>query len=41
MPSNEAQWFWFIFFAGGAFGGWLLIPLALIEFWHRMFDGYK
>ena len=35
MPENAPQWFLFLFFAGGALGGWMLIPLVIIEFWHR------
>jgi hypothetical protein len=33
MPATEAQWFWFAFFVGGAAGGWLLLVLAIMDFW--------
>lgn len=35
MPETFAQWLWFVFFAGGALGGWasliLITPVALDE----------
>lgn len=33
---TEAQWAWFLFFAGGAAGGWLLLILAAIDFWRSI-----
>lgn len=35
MPHTTDQWLWFIFFAGGAIGGWLMIPIALSEIWRK------
>ena len=29
MPETPAQWAWFVFFAGGAIGGWLAAVLAV------------
>lgn len=35
MPSNSAQWIWFVFFAGGSIGGWLLLALSISEILRR------
>ena len=31
MPANNAQWAFFLFFAGGALGGWMVLVLLAIE----------
>ena len=33
MPSNPVAWIMFIFFAGGALGGWVVLYLFLREYW--------
>jgi formate hydrogenlyase subunit 3/multisubunit Na+/H+ antiporter MnhD subunit len=32
MPSNTAQWIWFIFFIVGTVGGWAFIGTLIYRF---------
>jgi hypothetical protein len=36
MPNTAEQWVWFMFFAGGALGGWMIVCLLAIEFWRKV-----
>lgn len=38
MPENILGWIMFVFFSGGALGGWMILYLAAREFWK---DGAK
>lgn len=31
MPETGAQWLWFVFFAGGAIGGWTALLLRALD----------
>ena len=31
MPTNWVQWAWFIFFSGGAVGGWLMVLVCTLH----------
>lgn len=33
MPSSNAQWVMFMFFAIGAIGGWLILGILALEAW--------
>lgn len=33
MPANDIQWAWFLFWAGGALGGWLVLAILALEAW--------
>lgn len=33
MPTTDAQWLWFLFFAIGAMGGWLILGILAVEAW--------
>lgn len=32
MPTNNAQWAFFLFFAIGALGGWMLLGMMALDF---------
>jgi len=33
MPQNDIQWLFFLFFAIGALGGWLILGILAVEAW--------
>jgi hypothetical protein len=41
MPETLAQWAWFLFFAGGAAGGWLVLAILAGQFWIGFKKGWR
>lgn len=33
MPETLVQWLWFVFFAGGSLGGWVVMLALGYEIW--------